>query len=169
MPTSLVPFVPGITQGSLFVVLPDILNSLMDQMGFPGGTNGKEPTHQCRRCKRHGFNTWVGKIAQGRAWQTTPVFLHGESHGQWNLVDYSPQGRKELDMIEVTFHACMHTMAQYGKWVSYNFLHVMCINMFQSWSVCFHTELKPSLQTGYCFSMAKVLYEKILSLPRESS
>ena len=63
MPTSLVPFVPGITQGSLFVVLPDILNSLMDQMGFPGGTNGKEPTHQCRRCKRHGFNTWVGKIA----------------------------------------------------------------------------------------------------------
>ena len=75
MPTSLVPFVPGITQGSLFVVLPDILNSLMDQMGFPGGTNGKEPTHQCRRCKRHGFNTWVGKIQWRRDRLPIPVLL----------------------------------------------------------------------------------------------
>ena len=24
--------------------------------GFPGGTSGKEPTCQCRRCKRHGFD-----------------------------------------------------------------------------------------------------------------
>ena len=32
----------------------------------------------------------------------TPVFLPGESHGQRNLVDYSPQDRKELDTTEVT-------------------------------------------------------------------
>ena len=25
---------------------------------------------------------------------TTPVFLPGESHGQWSLADYSPWGRK---------------------------------------------------------------------------
>ena len=31
-------------------------------MGFPGGTSGKEPTCQGRRCKRHGFDPWVGKI-----------------------------------------------------------------------------------------------------------
>ena len=29
---------------------------------FPGGASGKEPTCQHRRCKRHGFNPWVGKI-----------------------------------------------------------------------------------------------------------
>jgi len=31
-------------------------------MGFPGGANGKEPTCQCRRHKRRGFDPWIGKI-----------------------------------------------------------------------------------------------------------
>ena len=30
--------------------------------------------------------------------QPTSVFLPGESHGQRNLADYSPQGCNELDM-----------------------------------------------------------------------
>ena len=34
-------------------------------MGFPGGASGKEPTCQCRRCKRRGFDSWVGKIPGG--------------------------------------------------------------------------------------------------------
>ena len=29
--------------------------------GFPGGIPGTEPACQCRRCKRHGFDPWVGK------------------------------------------------------------------------------------------------------------
>ena len=33
-----------------------------------------------------------------RKWQSTPVFLPGESHGQWSLVGYSLWGHKELDM-----------------------------------------------------------------------
>ena len=32
------------------------------------------------------------------AWQPTPVFLPGESHGQRSLVGYSPQRRTESDM-----------------------------------------------------------------------
>ena len=40
--------------------------------------SGKEPACQCRR---HGFDLWVGKIPWRRAWQPTPVFLPGESHG----------------------------------------------------------------------------------------
>ena len=48
-------------------------------MGFPGGTSGKEPTWQCRRHKRRGFNLWVKKISWRRVWQPTPVFLLGES------------------------------------------------------------------------------------------
>ena len=50
--------------------------------------------------ERDRFNPWVGKIPWRRAWQLTPVFLPGESHGQRNLVGYSPWGHKELDMTE---------------------------------------------------------------------
>ena len=30
--------------------------------GFPGGTSGKDPAFQYRRCKRHGFDPWVREI-----------------------------------------------------------------------------------------------------------
>ena len=43
---------------------------------------------------------WVGKIPWRRKWQTTPVFLPGEFHGQRNLAGYSPWGRKESDIAE---------------------------------------------------------------------
>ena len=33
---------------------------------------------------------------------TTPVFLPGESHEQRSLAGYRPQGRKELDTIDMT-------------------------------------------------------------------
>ena len=36
------------------------------------------------------FDPWVGKTPWRRAWQPAPAFLHGESHGQRSLVDYSP-------------------------------------------------------------------------------
>ena len=32
------------------------------KMGFPGGPRGKEPTCQCRKHRRHGFDSWVRKI-----------------------------------------------------------------------------------------------------------
>ena len=44
--------------------------------------------------------TWVGKISWRRAWQPTPIFFLGESHGQRSLVDYSPWGHKETDTTE---------------------------------------------------------------------
>ena len=47
-----------------------------------------------------------------RKWQPTPVFLPGKSHGWWNLVGYSPWGRKELDTTErLHFHALEKAMA----------------------------------------------------------
>ena len=49
------------------------------QVGFPGGASGKEPTCQCRRYKRLGFDPWVGKIPWRRTWQPTPVFFPAES------------------------------------------------------------------------------------------
>ena len=39
---------------------------------------------------RHKFSHWVRKIPWRKAWQPTPVFLFGESHGQRSLVGYSP-------------------------------------------------------------------------------
>ena len=72
-------------------------------LGFPGGANGKEPACQCRRHKGCEFDPLVRKILWRRAWQPTP-FLLGESHGQRNLVGYSPWGRKVLDMTEATEH-----------------------------------------------------------------
>ena len=37
----------------------------MYKVGFPGGTSGKEPTCQCRRHKRCGFDPWVRKSPGG--------------------------------------------------------------------------------------------------------
>ena len=46
------------------------------------------------------WETWVGKIPWRRAWQPTPVFLPGESHGQGSLVGYSPWSLKESDTTD---------------------------------------------------------------------
>ena len=40
-----------------------------------------------------------------RKWQPTPVFLPGEFHGQRSLAGYSPQGHKESDTTEATWHS----------------------------------------------------------------
>ena len=52
-----------------------------------------------KRCK---FDPWVRKIPWKRAWQSTPVVLLGESHGQSSLVSHDPVGHMELNMTEVT-------------------------------------------------------------------
>ena len=46
------------------------------------------------QCKRPRLDFWVGKIPWRRAWQLTPVFLPGESHGQRSRVGYSLQGHR---------------------------------------------------------------------------
>ena len=73
--------------------------------GFSGGTNGKEPTCQCRRTKCLGFDPWVGKIPGRRAWQLTSVFLPGETLGQRSLASYNPWGCK-VGHDWVTEHRC---------------------------------------------------------------
>ena len=62
------------------------------ELGFSGGTSGKELTCQCRRPKRCGFDPWVRKMPWRRAWQPTPVFLPEKSHGQRSLAGYSSTG-----------------------------------------------------------------------------
>ena len=38
-----------------------------------------------------------GRSPRGGAWQPTPVFLPGESHGQRSLAGHSPRGHKKSD------------------------------------------------------------------------
>ena len=77
-----------------------------ERKGFSGGTTGKESICQCRRRKWHRFHLWVGKIPWRRAWQPTPVFLPGESHGRKNLVGYSPWGCKQSDTTKEMHTHC---------------------------------------------------------------
>ena len=62
---------------------------------------------QCRRCR---FDLWVGKIPWRRAWQSTPVFLPGEAHGQSSLADYGPCGLEESSTVNATEHICTHVL-----------------------------------------------------------
>ena len=71
-------------------------------MSFPDDSDGKVSAYNSGD---PGFNLRVGKISWRSKWQTTPIFLPGKSHGQKNLVGYSPCSHKELDMNErLHFH-----------------------------------------------------------------
>ena len=48
------------------------------------------------------FDPWVGKMPWRRKWQSTPVFLPGELHGQRSLAGYSPWGHKRVKHDLVT-------------------------------------------------------------------
>ena len=90
----------GVSQVVLVVKKPPA-----NARGVPGGSARKESTFnvgdwgsiprlgrspgerpgQSRRHKTHSLDPWVGKIPWRRAWQSAPVFLPGESHGQRSL------------------------------------------------------------------------------------
>ena len=50
-------------------------------------------TCPCMRCR---FDPWIRKIPWRRKWQCTPTFLPWESHGQRNLVGYSPCDHRRI-------------------------------------------------------------------------
>ena len=70
------------------------------------GLNCKESACKCRRCWRLRSDPPVGKIPWRKEWQSTPVFLPGESPGQRSLVGYKESwDLKESEKIEHTLHA----------------------------------------------------------------
>ena len=78
-------------------------------IGLPWWFSGKESTCKCRRC---GFNPWVGKISWRKKWQPTPIFLLGKSHGQRSLACYTPWGHKRIVLSHKTewnIGMCSHT------------------------------------------------------------
>ena len=82
----------------------------VESEGFSRWQNGKGPTCQCRI---RGFDPWVRKIPWRKAWQPTPVFFPGESHGQRSLAGCSPWGHRESDSTEwLSMHTSEVSCAQ---------------------------------------------------------
>ena len=76
------------------------------------GASGKEPICKCRRHKKTGFSPWGGKIPWRRAWQPTPLFLPGESHGQrtsWATVHRITKSQTRLKGLS-TAYTDMHSL-----------------------------------------------------------
>ena len=98
-------YLQGLTSrgAQVTVMLGDHVNTTsLKGLGFSRGASGKESACRCREQRRRGFDPWVRKIPWRRAWQPTPVFLPGKSHGQRSLMGYSSCGHKELDTTERT-------------------------------------------------------------------
>ena len=100
---------PGSSRGIPSVCVCILITSpvTLDQSN-PSDLTLLQPRHQCPRAsqmalvvknlpakardRRDRFDPWVGKIPWRRAWQPTPGFLPGESHGQRSLASYSSGG-----------------------------------------------------------------------------
>ena len=88
-------------------------------LGLPRWLSGKESSCQCRRCKRCGFDPWVGKIPWRRKWKPIPVFLAWkipwteEPGGLVYVITKSWTGLSMKVHVHVHGHArvcvCMHT------------------------------------------------------------
>ena len=88
---------------------PSIYLSILLKYGLPPWLSSKKSTCNADVGSIH----WVGKIPWRSVWQSSPVFLPGESHGWRSLVGYSPYSHKELDRMEATEHACMQIHVYY--------------------------------------------------------
>ena len=74
-----------------------IVGSLDTLKDFPDGSGSKASVYNEGDL---GSIPGLGRFPWRRKWQSTPVLLHGKSHGQRSLVGYSPWGCKESDTTE---------------------------------------------------------------------
>ena len=69
---------------------------------FPGGSVVKNPPANAGDVRDSGSIPGLGRLPWRRKWQPTPVFLPRASHGQRSLAGYSPWGRNEWDITELS-------------------------------------------------------------------
>ena len=88
---------------------------LSSGLGFPDGTNVKEPICQRRRHKRHGFHPWVGKISWRRAWQSTWL-ENPMDRGVWQAKVYGVEkSRTQLSSLAHTHVQWIETISQHYR------------------------------------------------------
>ena len=119
--------------------------------GFPG-TSGKEHACQCRRHKWLGFDPWVGKIPWRKAWQPTPAFLPGESHGQRSLTGCAPWGSQRAGHNRATEHT--HTTAA-SWWALQGFRSSRSFSFLiikWEWSLTFLVKIKDDARISWMLS-----------------
>ena len=92
-----------------------VLMMSIQVLGLSRWFSGKESACQCRRHRRLGFDSWVGKIPWRRKWQPTPVFLPGKSQRKRNLAGHSPWDCKESDMTKHTCTYISNSPSNQGK------------------------------------------------------
>ena len=99
---------------AIIIILCESWYKRIHRSCFSGGS-GREYACHFRRCGRHRFGPWIGRIPWRRKWQPTPVFLPGESHGQWRPVGYIQPMRSQK---------CLHNLE---TWVG---THIILISLY---------------------------------------
>ena len=89
---------------------PDLSVSI----SIPWWLSSKRIHLQCRRCRRHGFDPWVGKIPWRRKWQPTPVLLPGKIPWTEKPCKLQSLGSQRVRQDWVTEHARMHKYSYRG-------------------------------------------------------
>ena len=87
---------------SLIVVHRLTFSITCEILGFPGGSSGKESA-----CNAGDTGDMGQEDSLEEGMVTHSSILPGESYGQRSLTGYNPYSHRELDMTEVTQHACM--------------------------------------------------------------
>ena len=130
--------------------------------GFPGGASGKEPACQCRRHKKCWFDPWVGKILWRRAWQSTLVFLPGESQGQRSLVCYRvAQGCTQHIWSDTCMGLLMTIFSIMGDIHSHSHLSRMYVCVLQLLRDMAHKMLWPN---NIPLFFKKIFYWRVMAL-----
>ena len=117
-------------------------------MGFPGSS----ASHGCSLlCERPGFDPWVGKIPWRKAWQSTPVFLPGESpQTEKPGKGSSPWGRR-VGHNRTAEHKHMQTGAYKRSWKQ----NCGCAFLCQLELIFLKITLKTTSKSLSCFGLKK--------------
>ena len=62
-----------------------VIDWYLEMEGLPGWCSSKDSACQCRRCKRWGFDPWIGKIPWRRICNPLQYSWPRKSHGQRSL------------------------------------------------------------------------------------
>ena len=133
-------------------------------MGFPSGSAAKKICLQCRRHKRRGFDLGLGRSPEGG--HGNLLQYSWRISGQRSPVHYSPQGRKESDMTEVTQHTDTHTHTHTHTYI-YIYLYLYLLLLLFSHQVTSNS-LQPhglDCQTPLSTGFPRQEYQSSLSFP----